>query len=89
MTLITTVLSQLINLLVLLIIIRALLSWFMQLGRDPLTRLLLDITDPILTPIRNLTSRIVPGIPIDFSPIIAIMALQFLAGLVLKAGRGY
>ncbi len=87
MNVITTVLSQLINLLVILIIIRALLSWFMQLGRDPLTRLLLDITDPILAPIRSLTSRIIPGMPMDFSPIIAIMALQFLAGLVLKAGR--
>jgi len=86
---IASLLSTLINVLVLLIIIRAILSWFMQLGSDPLTRLLLDITDPILSPIRNLTSRIIPGMPIDFSPIIAIMALQYLAGVVGGVGRGY
>ncbi|HEX6607031.1 MAG TPA: YggT family protein, partial [Chloroflexia bacterium] len=64
--------SLLINVLMLAILIRAILSWFMQVGRDPFTRLLVDITEPLLAPIRQLMSRVIPGMFIDFSPFVAI-----------------
>lgn len=81
--------AQLVNLLVLAIVIRAILSWFMRLGGDPITRLLLDITEPILVPIRNLMSRLLPNMMIDFSPLVAILLLQFLARALLQAAAGY
>jgi YggT family protein len=76
----------LLNVLILAIVIRAILSWFMPVGRDPVTRLLVDITDPLLSPIRQLTGRLIPGMMIDFSPLVAIILLQVLAGMVAGAG---
>jgi YggT family protein len=76
----------LLNVLILAIVIRAILSWFMPVGRDPVTRLLVDITEPLLNPIRQLTGRLIPGMMIDFSPLVAIILLQVLAGMVAGAG---
>ena len=56
------------------IIIRALMSWVMptQTGSG-LMRVLYDITEPVLAPIR----RILPPVSgIDFSPILAIVLIQ-------------
>lgn len=80
---------QLLNLFAILIFIRAILSWFMQVGGDPITRLLLAVTEPILRPIRDIMNRLVPGIFIDVSPIIAIVALQLIAGMFARAASGY
>jgi YggT family protein len=77
--------SLLINVLMLAILIRAILSWFMQVGRDPFTRLLVDITEPLLAPIRQLMSRIIPGMFIDFSPFVAILVLQYHASMLGRA----
>ncbi len=79
------IVSQLLNLLVLAIFLRAILSWFMQVGRDPITRFLVDITEPLLAPIRRLISNLIPGVGIDLSPIIAIVLIQVLAGMVARA----
>jgi YggT family protein len=76
----------LLNVLILAVVIRAILSWFMPVGRDPVTRLLVDITEPLLNPIRQLTGRLIPGMMIDFSPLVAIILLQVLAGMVAGAG---
>ena len=51
-----------------------------------MTRLLVDITEPLLNPIRQLTGRLIPGMMIDFSPLVAIILLQVLAGMVAGAG---
>jgi YggT family protein len=75
------------DILALLILIRALLSWFMRVGGDPVTRLLVDVTEPILAPIRRFTMNLMPGMPMDFSPIIAMIALQFLADLIIRTLR--
>jgi YggT family protein len=81
--------AQIVNLLLtalsIAIFLRAILSWFMQVGRDPITRLLVDITEPILAPIRSITSNLIPGMMIDFSPIIAIILIQVLSGFVARA----
>jgi YggT family protein len=69
--------NLLLTILILAIIARALLSWVLPLGRDPWTKILLNITEPILAPIRALLMRILP-IPIDFSPIVAILLINFL-----------
>jgi YggT family protein len=61
--------------LVIAIVARALLSWFSMRPDNPLVRILFDVTEPILAPLRNIIPRI--GM-IDISPIVAILLLQFL-----------
>lgn len=59
------------------IIVRAFLSWVYPIGKDPYTKVLLDVTEPLLAPIRSLLARILP-LPIDFSPIVVILLIQLL-----------
>jgi YggT family protein len=67
--------------LVLLIFIRAILSWFPNIDpRNPLIDVLYQVTEPFLAPIRSLMPRMM----FDFSPMIAsfilIMIAQVAAG---------
>lgn len=63
------------------IIVRALMSWFMPNDGTGLTRVLNDITDPILVPIR----RVLPPVGgIDFSPLLALIAIQLLSTLIIS-----
>ncbi len=55
------------------------MSWFDPTFRNPLGRFLVDITEPILGPIR----RFMPGgMTIDFSPIVAIVLLNILQAML-------
>ncbi len=84
MNAIFSIVIWLLNLLNLLILIRALLSWFYPVGRDPWTRLLVDLTEPILAPLRSLLSRII-NLPIDLSPLAAILLIALLQNLLTRA----
>lgn len=67
-----------------LVIGRALLSWFDPGLRSSVGRLLVQVTEPIIGPIR----RVVPSIGmIDISPIIAIFVLQILRQLIVEMLR--
>jgi YggT family protein len=62
------------------IVARAAASWFVRDFRSMVMSFLVDVTEPVLAPLR----RIIPtGMGIDFSPMIAIAGLyilgQFLA----------
>jgi YggT family protein len=81
---IVSIIVWLLNQLSLLIIVRALLSWFLPVGRDPWTRLLVDLTEPILAPIRSALSRIL-SLPLDLSPIAAILLISLLQNLLTRA----
>jgi YggT family protein len=64
------------------IIGRALLSWFDPTMRTPVGRILYDVTEPIIAPIR----RVVPSLGMfDISPIIALVLLQMLSRLLVNA----
>jgi len=68
------------------IFIRAILSWFTMASRSPLlisvSRVFIQITEPILAPLR----RIIPTIGmVDITPIIAILLLQIIAQVLLRA----
>jgi len=68
--------------LVLLIFARAILSWFPSIdSRNPLVDILVQVTEPILAPIRSLMPRTV----IDFSPMIASLILIFVAQIAGSA----
>lgn len=69
------------------VLVRALLSWFYPVGKDPWTRLLVDVTDPLLAPVRALLSRILP-IPIDFSPFVVLILIRMLQGMLYQAYVG-
>ena len=70
------------------IIIRAILSWFYQgLGRDPFTRILVELTEPLIAPVRAVLMRIIP-LPIDFSPLVVILLIRLLLGMLEGAYRG-
>ncbi len=63
------------------IFMQAILSWFMPQQGNPITVLLNDLTNPVLRPIRNL----LPAMSgMDFSPIVALIALNFLQRLLIK-----
>jgi len=69
----------LINLLIVAIAARAIASWFVRDWGNPLMRFLLDVTEPILAPLR----RLLPfAMGMDFSPMIAILGLFFVRGLL-------
>ena len=80
-------LSYLLRLLEWLVIVRALLSWFVSPhSRHPLVVLLQRITDPILRPI----SQIVPVAGgFDISPLIAILLLELLQRVVVQLAFMY
>lgn len=54
------------------IIGRAILSWFDRSGQNPVSQVLIQITEPIIAPIRSIMPR--TGF-IDLSPMIAIFAV--------------
>ncbi len=67
-----------------LILGRALMSWFIRPGDRlyPLYVAIIRITEPILTPFRNLTNRFMGNSNIDLSPMLAIFAIYFLQRLL-------
>ena len=73
---IATILSYLLTIANWLIIIRALLSWVNPDPYNPVVQFLYKTTEPLLAPFR----KIGPAYPmgIDFSPILALLAIWFL-----------
>ncbi len=67
------------NVLLFAILGRVLMSWIDPQGNMSITRMLQEITEPILGPIR----RILPNFGmIDLSPLVAMLLLQLLQGLI-------
>lgn len=76
-------LSRFIDLLAWLIVIRALLSWFIRDPRNPLVAIIHMLTEPILSPIRKLLFKLnLGGNALDFSPLMAILLLQIARNLI-------
>lgn len=76
-----TVLAQFLNIYLILLFIRILLSWFPNINwYDPPFSILSQLTDPYLNIFR---SFIPPLGGMDFSPILAILLLQVLASTLL------
>ena len=64
------------------IFIRVILSWFPHNPYQPVIKLLYQISNLILSPIRNAVS---PIGGIDISPIIAIFIIQLIKNIILKS----
>lgn len=78
---VATILNIVITILIWLIIISAVISWVNPDPYNPIVQFLYRTTEPILRPIRRLIP--IRGVPIDFSPMIAIIILFFLRLFVI------
>lgn len=71
-----------------LILIRIILSWLaMGGGGGSLFKIVWSLTEPLLSPIRNLIQKSPlggPGMVIDFSPIIFVLILTFLEMFIVN-----
>jgi YggT family protein len=75
-----TIISALQQILILLVILSVILSYFMD-PYHPLRRGLDRIVEPMLTPIR----RVVPLVGmLDFSPLVLIILIQIIASLIIR-----
>lgn len=74
------ILGFLLDIALLIIMARVLLSWFPDIDRsNPLVRFLYDITEPILQPIRQAMPQ--TGM-IDFSPLVVVLGIYVLRMLL-------
>ncbi|HET8521639.1 MAG TPA: YggT family protein [Thermomicrobiales bacterium] len=72
----------LLNILSLLIIARALFSWFDPGMQTPIGRVLRDVTEPIIGPIR----QAIPSMGMfDFSPIVALLLILLIRRVIEQA----
>jgi YggT family protein len=79
---VVSILLTLLNILTFALIGRALLSWFDPRGEWTITRILTDITEPVVAPLR----QVIPPIGmIDISFIVAIILIQVLERLLRQA----
>jgi YggT family protein len=77
MAYVLTFLEMLLNILSIAILVRVLLTWFPVDPSNPIIRILYDVTEPILAPLRKVIPRI--GM-FDLSPIAAMLLIQFISG---------
>jgi len=72
--------SLLLNLYLVAIVVRAILSWISPDDYNPATTVLLSLTEPVIRPIRSVLP---PVGGVDLSPLAAIIAIQVVKMLVL------
>ncbi|MCC6703445.1 MAG: YggT family protein [Thermomicrobiales bacterium] len=71
-----------VNVFTILIIGRALLSWFDPGMQTPVGRVLRDVTEPIIAPIR----QVMPSLGMfDLSPIVALLLIRLIGQLITQA----
>jgi len=78
------------QILVYLIIARAILSWFVRGPYGSLYKIyhaIMQITEPIISPCRSLLYRFGLGGTIDFSPVLAIIGLTVINGIIINILR--
>ena len=80
---IAKVISVALNIYMWIIIARALISWVNPDPYNPIVRILYSITDPVLYFIRRKLPVYLGGI--DFSPVIAILAIYFLQIFLVRS----
>ncbi|MGL4569722.1 MAG: YggT family protein [Clostridium sp.] len=66
------------------IVLECILSWVIQDRSNGIMAILQSFTEPILRPFRYLQGRLLGNVPIDISPIFAIVALNILKPIVIN-----
>lgn len=65
-----------------LIILNAVMSWFIRPRSNDISRIVGVIIDPIMKPCKKIQMSIVPNSPFDFSPAIAILLIEFVKRII-------
>lgn len=61
------------------IFLRAIFSWFDPMGGNAINRFLIEVTEPVIAPLR----RVIPSMGgLDLSLFVAMILLQFIGGIV-------
>jgi YggT family protein len=79
------ILSRAIDVYILVIVVRSIVSWFRLSYRNPLVRFLFGVTDPVLNPVRDVIHYRL-GLRLgglDVSPVVVILALVAVKRLLL------
>ena len=76
-------LYQFLNIIIYMVLVRAVLSWFVRDLSNPLVRFLFEVTEPLLAPFKELQNKIGITGGLDFSPIFLFMVIEFLKKLVI------
>jgi YggT family protein len=83
MYLFKTTMIYFLNLVVFLILARAVLSWFIRDLRNPIAAFVYQVTEPLLSPFRHIIQRLGYNGMIDFSPILLIITVQLLSSFII------
>lgn len=79
-------LAQVVKIYMYLIIFRAVLSWIQINPTGQFFKIYLfviQITEPVMRPVREFLHKIFPASPIDFSPIIVIVVLNMVFNILM------
>jgi YggT family protein len=79
-----TIFALLIQLYSFVILARVLMSWVNIDPYSPLARVIFDLTEPVLAPVRNMLP---PAAGLDFSPIIVMVLLNILGSILASMFR--
>jgi len=82
-SLIAQVIDKVITILIFAIVIRSFLSFLPQFRSNKLSVILYDVTEPLLKPFQRFQMGGAAG-AIDFSPLIAIIVLNFIQALIVQ-----
>lgn len=77
------VINKIFNLIELSIFIEVILSWIPNIRENDLTRFIYRINEPFLKPGRYIQDKILPNLMIDFSPIIALLMVNFIKNILI------
>lgn len=83
MNLIQASLIQFLNIIVYMILVRAVLSWFVRDLKNPLVKFLYDVTEPLLAPFREIQHKLGIDFGLDFSPILLFLVIELLKNAVI------
>lgn len=79
-------LAQAVQIYIIVIIIRAVLSWIQINPTGEFFKIylfIIQITEPVMRPVRDLLHKIFPASPFDFSPIIVIIVLNMIKNVLI------
>ena len=76
------VFNTLFGLLELAILLECIASWIPEIQGNKFISLIHNFTYPVLDPFRRLQDKFSPGLPMDFSPIIALFVIDVLKRLL-------
>lgn len=82
-----TVLLSLLNIYSLLVLARVLLSYFPNVDYEhPVVRFLYDVTEPVLSPIRQFLRSQFPNMgPFDFSPLVLLIGIMIFERIIIAS----